>query len=134
MPRVLLDFAVEYSMYSRHFVELVEMAVDRLDTKSDTYETLMENIHEEKGEVEEEAHEVLKEAGIELEWIEGITHKQLFLNVKNALARESGLESIPNAEETGPGATFYAVMRKLCVCASSPFGMILDEPRSQTFR
>ena len=113
MPKALLDFSVEYSMYSREFVNLVSATIERMDHTSKTYEVLQDNIHEEKGNVEESEADTLKAAGVDIEWIRGVTHKQLFLNVKSALAREAGVP-VPEPAADGPGAKFLALMKDMC--------------------
>ena len=116
VPRALLDFAVEYNVYSSQFTQLLTYTIDRLDKSHPTREALLENLSEEKGNVhnDEEGQAMLAAAGIEFEWISGVSHKQLFADVKNALVRDAGLAALPVASPDGPGATFNKVMYRFC--------------------
>ena len=80
----LRDFAGHYGCYSRGFTSYLCLTIARLDNP-DHQALLTENFLEESGMVEEEKHDILKSEGIEMDWVDGVPHSELFRRFQQAL-------------------------------------------------
>jgi CRP-like cAMP-binding protein len=85
----LRDFAQMYPGYCAHFPRYLTMVISKLESP-DHRHTLMQNLVEETGTLDEAEIEVLIEHGIDPDWVQGIPHPQLFERFQRALGIESG--------------------------------------------
>lgn len=81
----LRDFATHYGCYCRDFTRYLCLTIARLETPAHQA-LLTENFLEESGTVEEEKWEILEEQGIDLAWVTGVPHKELFRRFQNAVS------------------------------------------------
>ncbi|MEO1999843.1 MAG: iron-containing redox enzyme family protein, partial [Planctomycetaceae bacterium] len=84
----LRDFAQMYPGYCAHFPRYLTMVISKLESP-DHRNTLMQNLIEETGTLDEAEIEVLIEHGIDPDWVQGIPHPQLFERFQRALGLES---------------------------------------------
>ena len=80
----LRDFARQYPGYCAHFPRYLTMVISKLDSP-DHRQTLMQNLIEESGTLDEADIEVLVEYGIDPDWVQGIPHPVLFERFQRAL-------------------------------------------------
>lgn len=80
----LRDFAFQYGCYSRGFTRYLCLTIARLENASHQA-LLAENFLEESGMVEEEKQEILRAEGIELGWIVGVPHHELYRRFQDAI-------------------------------------------------
>ena len=78
------DFAVQYPGYCAHFPRYLTMVISKLESPSHRM-TLMQNLIEESGMLDEEEIAVLVEHGIDPEWVQGIPHPKLFERFQHAI-------------------------------------------------
>lgn len=90
--QVLKIFAEIYYGYSSHFPKYLTGVISKLDDPRHR-EILIDNLTEERGHYEPAEYLKLKEAGIKREWIEGISHPQLFMNFAKALSVNLGQQT-----------------------------------------
>jgi len=81
----LRDFATHYGCYCRDFTRYLCLTIARLETPAHQA-LLTENFLEESGTVEEEKWEILEDQGIELAWVAGVPHKELYRRFQNAVS------------------------------------------------
>ena len=84
MRWALADFGRQYYAYSSHFPRYLTKTISQL-TDPAHRQALMENLTEESGIYHEDDLAALQEAGIELEWIQGVPHPELFKRFCDAL-------------------------------------------------
>lgn len=95
----IADFAFQYHAYSSDFIRYLTATISQLPDRSHRT-ALLQNLFEESGRVEEDEEVLLKEIGIELEWIQGIPHPQLFIRFLNAIGiDETYRKTHPFADE-----------------------------------
>ena len=80
----LRDFAVQYPGYCAHFPRYLTMVISKLESPSHRM-TLMQNLIEESGMLDQEELAVLVEHGIEPDWVQGIPHPKLFERFRKAM-------------------------------------------------
>lgn len=87
----LADFARHYHGYSSHFPRYLTALISRLET-AEHRAALLGNLREESGQYSDENLQLLREIGIEAEWIVGVPHPLLFQRFRSALGvrEESG--------------------------------------------
>jgi pyrroloquinoline quinone (PQQ) biosynthesis protein C len=73
----LNDFVYQYSAYSMDFIRYLAATIAQLENGAHR-KALMQNMVEESGKIDKEAAELLESIGIELEWVDGIPHPELF--------------------------------------------------------
>ncbi len=95
---VLRDFAVQYPGYCAHFPRYLTMVISKLESP-DHRMTLMQNLIEESGMLDEEEIEVLVEHGIDPEWVQGIPHPKLFERFQHAIGVHSNDDPADDALE-----------------------------------
>ena len=78
------DFAVQYPGYCAHFPRYLTMVISKLDSPEHRM-TLMQNLIEESGMLDDEEIEVLVEYGIDPGWVQGIPHPKLFERFQRAV-------------------------------------------------
>ena len=78
------DFAVQYPGYCAHFPRYLTMVISKLDSPAHRM-TLMQNLIEESGMLDDEELKVLVEHGIDPEWVQGIPHPKLFERFQQAV-------------------------------------------------
>ena len=78
------DFAVQYPGYCAHFPRYLTMVISKLDSPEHRM-TLMQNLIEESGMLDDEEIEVLVEHGIDPDWVQGIPHPKLFERFQQAV-------------------------------------------------
>ena len=118
MDLILKDFAVQYGAYSEWFPKYLSTVISKLSDAKHK-EHLMDNLSEEKGNLHEEDIVAIKKLGIKEEWVQGITHCDLFERFQKSIGvssnetigpevktwRKSFLSLIEEgSEETGVGA------------------------------
>lgn len=140
MASALLNYATEYSAYSRHFVRMVEMIQAKLDVGSEAYTAVDINRREECGEYDDEMLASMAEEGIEAEWVQGVHHKDLFIRYKQALANEAGVTMPELAPADGPGTKLSKTVIELLEKSPAAVAMAvlayqneLIAPRMNTF-
>lgn len=84
MNLILKDFAKQYGAYSDWFPKYLSTVISKLENPKHK-EHLMENLSEEKGHLHDEDIEAIKKLGIKEEWVQGISHCDLFERFQNAL-------------------------------------------------
>ena len=78
------DFAVQYPGYCAHFPRYLTMVISKLDSPEHRM-TLMQNLIEESGMLDDEELAVLVEHGIDPDWVQGVPHPKLFERFQQAL-------------------------------------------------
>ena len=78
------DFAAQYPGYCAHFPRYLTVVISKLES-ADHRKTLMQNLIEESGMLDDEELEVLIEHGIDPEWVQGIPHPKLFERFQHAI-------------------------------------------------
>ena len=78
------DFAVQYPGYCAHFPRYLTIVISKLDSPEHRM-TLMQNLIEESGMLDDEEIEVLVEHGIDPDWVQGIAHPKLFERFQQAV-------------------------------------------------
>lgn len=118
MDLILKDFALQYGAYSEWFPKYLTSVISKLKNPKHK-EHLLDNLSEEKGNLHTEDIEAVKKLGIKEDWVQGITHCDLFERFQNAIGvspnetigteaniwRKSFLSLIEEGtQETGVGA------------------------------
>ena len=80
----ICDFASQYPGYCAHFPRYLTMVISKLDSPKHRM-TLMQNLIEESGMLDDEEIEVLVEHGIDPDWVQGIPHPKLFERFQHAM-------------------------------------------------
>jgi len=80
----LRDFASQYPGYCAHFPRYLTMVISKLDSPVHRT-TLMQNLIEESGMLDDEEIAVLVEHGIDPDWVQGIAHPKLFKRFQQAV-------------------------------------------------
>ena len=84
----LKDFVFQYSAYSLDFIRYLTGTIAQLEN-GEHRKSLMKNLVEETGRIDEENAALLGTIGIELEWVDGIPHPELFSRYLNAAGIDS---------------------------------------------
>lgn len=79
----LNDFVYQYSAYSMDFIRFLTGTISQLEN-GEHRKALLQNLVEETGKIDDENAAVLKKCGIELEWVDGIPHPELFARYLSA--------------------------------------------------
>lgn len=79
----LKDFVFQYSAYSLDFIRYLTATIAQLE-RGEHRKALMKNLVEETGRIDAENAALLGTIGIELEWVDGIPHPELFSRYMNA--------------------------------------------------
>lgn len=77
------DFVYQYSLYSADFVRYLTGTIAQLENPAHR-KSLLKNLVEENGGIDEEDAALLKAAGIALEWVDGVAHPELFARYMRA--------------------------------------------------
>ncbi|MDP7637079.1 MAG: iron-containing redox enzyme family protein [Phycisphaerae bacterium] len=80
----ICDFAVQYPGYCAHFPRYLTMVISKLDSPEHRM-TLMQNLIEESGTLDDDEIQVLTEYGIDPDWVQGIPHPKLFQRFQHAM-------------------------------------------------
>jgi pyrroloquinoline quinone (PQQ) biosynthesis protein C len=88
----LKDFVYQYSAYSIDFIRFLTATISQLEN-GEHRKALMKNLIEETGRIDAENAALLGTIGIELEWVDGIPHPELFLRYMNAAGIDSEYRS-----------------------------------------
>lgn len=95
----LKDFVFQYSAYCFDFMRYLTATISQLESDKHR-KALLKNLVEETGRIDAENAALLGTIGIELEWVDGIPHPQLFLRYLNAVGvDESYRQANPYADE-----------------------------------
>ena len=78
------DFAAQYPGYCAHFPRYLTMVISKLDSPEHRM-TLMQNLIEESGMLDDEEIAVLVDHGIDPDWVQGIPHPKLFERFQQAV-------------------------------------------------
>lgn len=78
------DFAAQYPGYCAHFPRYLTVVISKLESPEHR-KTLMQNLIEESGMLDEEEIAVLVEFGIDPDWVQGIPHPKLFERFQHAM-------------------------------------------------
>lgn len=78
------DFATQYPGYCAHFPRYLTMVISKLDSPAHRM-TLLQNLTEESGMLDQEELDVLIDYGIDPAWVQGIPHPKLFERFQQAL-------------------------------------------------
>ncbi len=90
----LADFANQYSAYSCYFSKYLAALISKLEDIEDaTYSILLlKNLAEESGNISTENKSILGELGIQVDWVEGVPHSELFSRFRNAMLASHPLD------------------------------------------
>jgi pyrroloquinoline quinone (PQQ) biosynthesis protein C len=80
----LRDFAIQYPGYSNHFPRYLTAVISKLESPEHR-QTLMQNLIEENGMLDDEEMAILLQHGIDPDWVQGISHPKLFERFQNAI-------------------------------------------------
>ena len=94
----LRDFAHQYPGYCAHFPRFLTMVISKLESPEHRM-TLMQNLIEESGMLDDEGIAVLVEHGIDPDWVQGITHPKLFERFQQAMGVGDTDEHVDDALE-----------------------------------
>ncbi|MFP6871957.1 MAG: iron-containing redox enzyme family protein [Verrucomicrobiales bacterium] len=83
------DFATQYPGYSAHFPRYLTAVISKLECPGHR-KTLMENLTEENGMLDDGEIAVLLEHGIDPDWVQGISHPKLFERFQHAIGIHEG--------------------------------------------
>jgi CRP-like cAMP-binding protein len=78
------DFAGQYPGYCAHFPRYLTVVISKLES-ADHRKTLLQNLTEESGTLDDEELEVLVAYGIDPDWVQGIPHPKLFERFQQAI-------------------------------------------------
>lgn len=78
------DFSIQYSGYTAWFPRFLTAAISKITNHSHRAH-LLDNLSEESGNIDTDELELLKKMDIEEEWVQGISHPELFQRFKKAL-------------------------------------------------
>lgn len=92
------DFAIQYPGYCAHFPRYLTMVISKLDSPAHRT-TLLQNLTEESGVLDQEELDVLIEHEIDPEWVQGIPHPKLFERFQHALGVYDSHEHTDDAIE-----------------------------------
>jgi len=92
------DFATQYPGYCAHFPRYLTMVISKLDSPSHRM-TLLQNLTEESGVLDQEELEVLIEHAIDPAWVQGVPHPKLFERFQQALGVHDSHEQADDALE-----------------------------------
>jgi len=92
------DFAAQYPGYCVHFPRYLTMVISKLDSPEHR-RTLMQNLIEETGVLDDEEIALLVKHGIDPEWVQGIPHPELFERFQHAVALHDTHEHTDDARE-----------------------------------
>lgn len=81
---VLKDFLYQYLAYSNDFLRYLTATIAQLEERNHR-EMLVHNLMEEAGRVDPDEEHELKEAGIKIEWIDGVPHPALYTRFLDAV-------------------------------------------------
>ena len=98
MTKALAYFACQYECYSAWFPKYLQSVIDKISDPAHKAH-LLENLAEEKGNLQEEDLQVIRSLGIEDEWVIDIPHPALFHQFKNAICSEHQFEINKAVEE-----------------------------------
>jgi pyrroloquinoline quinone (PQQ) biosynthesis protein C len=82
------DFAIQYAGYTSWFPRFLTAAISKM-TNTTHRNHLLDNLNEESGNIDQDELELLHKLGIEDEWVQGISHPELFQRFKNSLGIDS---------------------------------------------
>ena len=78
------DFATQYPSYCAHFPRYLTVVISKLESPGHR-KTLMQNLIEESGMLDDEEIAVILEHGIDPDWVQGIPHPKLFERFQHAI-------------------------------------------------
>ena len=78
------DFAAQYPGYCAHFPRYLTVVISKLESPEHRT-TLMQNLIEESGMLDDDELAVLVEFGIDPDWVQGIPHPKLFERFQHAM-------------------------------------------------
>ncbi|NQY06656.1 MAG: iron-containing redox enzyme family protein [Flavobacteriaceae bacterium] len=78
------DFSIQYSGYTSWFPRFLTAAISKVSNHSHRAH-LLDNLSEESGNIDTDELELLKKMDIEEEWVQGISHPELFQRFKKSL-------------------------------------------------
>lgn len=79
----LKDFVFQYSAYSFDFVRYLTATIAQLEDERHR-KALMKNLVEETGRIDAKDAPIIKSIGLEMEWVDGVPHTELFARYLNA--------------------------------------------------
>jgi len=85
------DFSVQYSGYTSWFPKFLTAAISKMNDSSHRLH-LLDNLNEECGNIDSEEIELLKKLGIKEDWVQGVSHPELFKRFKMSLDIDPELE------------------------------------------
>ncbi|WP_020414913.1 iron-containing redox enzyme family protein [Microbulbifer sp. SSSA007] len=81
------DFAQQYGFYSSRFINMLAAVISRLTLKRHR-SVLLENLKEESGHYEESELRELEQYGIKKNWVDNISHTELFERFKSHVTQD----------------------------------------------
>ena len=81
------DFSIQYSGYTAWFPRFLTAAISKITNHSHRAH-LLDNLSEESGNIDSDEIELLKNLDIKEEWVQGISHPELFRRFQNALGTD----------------------------------------------
>jgi pyrroloquinoline quinone (PQQ) biosynthesis protein C len=92
VKEAMRDFGFQYSAYCGDFVRYLTATISQLETEKHR-KALMKNLVEESGRIDAENAAFLKTINIDLEWVDGIPHTELFKRYLEASGVDDGYRS-----------------------------------------
>lgn len=106
----LRDFARQYPGYCAHFPRYLTVVISKLESV-DHRNTLLQNLTEESGNLDDEELQILTEYGIDPDWVQGIPHPELFKRFQRAIGvREPDLHEEDALEVVCWRESFYQLL------------------------
>lgn len=81
---VLKDFTFNYLAYSKDFMRFLTATIAQIEEREHR-EMLIHNLMEEAGKIDPDDEPALKEAGIKIDWIQGVPHPVLYQRFLDAV-------------------------------------------------
>lgn len=111
--QVLKDFTFNYLAYSKDFMRFLTATIAQIEEREHR-EMLIHNLMEEAGKIDPDDEPALREAGIKIEWIQGVPHPVLYQRFLNAVGMD---EKFRNNTEFCDEALIWSRMF-LMVCST----------------
>ena len=89
--RCIEDLAMQYGEYSAWFPKYLTTVMSKLDDPNHRLR-FVENLSEESGKLDEEEVDALKTMGIEIDWVQGVPHTELFKRFQEAAISSNNRE------------------------------------------
>lgn len=94
------DLTYQYLAYSKNFLRYLTVTISKLQRREHR-EKLLENLMEESGLVPEEDALILEQIGIDISWVQGVSHPKLYTRFLDAIGFDSAYRMrVPFCDES----------------------------------